>query len=140
MEYVFGTCKRHGIEYDGLKTVGSEHSDLVGKHMVERTYPDNIITDVFDVVEKYHSATDEEGRCYDWYAIANHYRYMDKFTPGKKQIDEDISEMQSALVEVDEDRLQAESDSENALIELDEAIEQRLTDIENALCELTKKQ
>lgn len=52
----------------------------------------------------------------------------------------DNNDTQNALIEVDEDRLQAQADAENALIELDEALEERLADIENALCELTEEE
>lgn len=53
--------------------------------------------------------------------------------------EQSIIDTQNALIELDEDRLQAQSDSENALIELDEEIHQSLSDIENALCELTEE-
>lgn len=53
--------------------------------------------------------------------------------------EQSITDTQNALIELDEDRLQAQSDSENALIELDEEIHQSLAEIENALCELTEE-
>ena len=53
--------------------------------------------------------------------------------------EKNITDTQNALIELDEDRLQAQSDSENALIELDEEIHQSLAEIENALCELTEE-
>jgi hypothetical protein len=43
-----------------------------------REYPDQNITDNFTVVEKVKSDEDSEGKCYDWYTIAEHYRYVDR--------------------------------------------------------------
>lgn len=139
MEYIFGTIQRHEKDVDILKTVGNEHTDLTGKHEIVRKYPDCTITDSFNVAEHFLSKEDAEGKCYDWYELADHYRYIDYFSPQKEGIDEQINETQDAILEIDESRLQAESDAENALIELDEAIEQRLADIENALCEITEE-
>ena len=74
MEYIFGTVRKNGVFYDNLKTVGNKHTDLNGAISIIRKFPDNIITD-------YHSVTDDDGKCYDWYTISDHYRIEDKFTP-----------------------------------------------------------
>ncbi len=81
MNYIFGVVDRNGVTVENLKTVGEAHSDLDGFVQTVREYPDSIITDRFRVVEKYRSDEDAEGNCYDWYVIAEHYRYEDKFTP-----------------------------------------------------------
>lgn len=81
MDYIFGDVDRNGVTVENLKTVGEAHSDLDGFVQTVREYPDSIITDRFRVVEKYRSDEDTEGNCYDWYVIAEHYRYEDKFTP-----------------------------------------------------------
>lgn len=81
MDYIFGDVDRNGVTVENLKTVGEAHSDLDGFVQTVREYPDSIITDRFRVVEKYRSDEDAEGNCYDWYVIAEHYRYEDKFTP-----------------------------------------------------------
>lgn len=119
MEYIFGKSEVHG---ECLKTIDDKHSNLSGNNIVERTYSDAIITDTFDVVEKYQSKIDAEGKCYDWYAIVNHYRYIDKYTPN--------------IVKV-EGRIDGD---ENALCDLSADIEDRLAEIENALCELSEEE
>ena len=77
MEYVFGTQE----DIEVLKTKGSEHSDLTGFHQIERSYPDQTVTDCFRVVRKLDSLEDGEGNCYDWYEIDRHYRFTDKTGP-----------------------------------------------------------
>lgn len=103
MEFIFGTCKRRGVTYDSLKTVGSQHTNLSGQQTVERTYPDATYTDKFIVLEKYRSERDAEGNCYDWYVIDKHYRYVDKYTPNigkvEERIDGDIADVTDGLME-----------------------------------------
>ena len=66
---------------------------------------------------------------------------LNRYTDYQDKINKtNINDVENALIEVDEDRLQAESDAENALIELDETIDERLADIENALCELSEQE
>lgn len=94
MEYVFTECS--------LRTKGNSHMNLSGSQVVERTYDDNIITDVFDIVDKYLSKEDSDGNCYDWYHIKNHYRMIDKFTPGKKVLENGIKENEDATFDLGE--------------------------------------
>lgn len=121
MEYIFGKSEVHG---ECLKTIAESHSNLSGNNTIEREYADAIITDTFDVIKKYQSKIDAEGKCYDWYAITNHYRYIDKYTPNigkvEERVDGDISETQNAVCDLS--------------IEIDE----RISDLENALCELSE--
>lgn len=121
MEYVFGYLKIKGNLEQVLKTVGESPSNLSGNNQIQRKYSDSIITDEFKVREKYLSKVDTEGRCYDWYIIDDHSRYIDYFTPLKEQIKTDIT------------------DSQNALCDLSADLEEMLVDIENALCELTEE-
>ena len=81
MEYIFGIVECNGVTVENLKTVGQTHTNLGGFTQTVREYTDSTITDRFRVVEKYRSEEDAEGNCYDWYVIAEHYRYEDKFTP-----------------------------------------------------------
>lgn len=90
MEYIFGTNDFTGEEV--LKTVGAEHSGLSGFQQTVREYPDCTITDSFFVVRKTKSAEDEEGKCYDWYLIDQHNRYVDK-SVALKQAQEDADAM-----------------------------------------------
>ena len=78
MEYIYGSVQRNGETVENLKTVGEVHSDLSGKVETRREYPDSTIVDSCIIKEKYHSAKDVAGNCYDWYAISGHYRYVDK--------------------------------------------------------------
>ncbi len=77
MEYVFGTKG----EVEVLKVKGDAHTDLTGYHQIERTYPNQTITDNFRIVRKLDSREDEESNCYDWYEIDRHYRVVDKTGP-----------------------------------------------------------
>lgn len=120
MEYIFGNIKRRGKLVHVLKTIGEEHSNLIGANQIERKYPDSIILDEFVVKEKYLSKRDAEGHCYDWYIITDHYRYIDYFTPLKEQITEGIE------------------DSQVATCDLSEELDERITDVEVAICELSE--
>lgn len=70
------------------------------------------------VLEKYRMAEDAEGNCYDWYVIAEHYRYTDKTEPVKESLALAKEELEAALAELGE--LFAEQD--DALVELAELI------------------
>ena len=102
MEYIFGTVQRGGVNVDNLKTVGTEHSDLSGKVNVVKKYNDNEITEVCDIVEKYHSA-ESEGVCYDWYYIKNYFRVEDKFTPGIVATEQEITDHDLAIIEAEQE-------------------------------------
>lgn len=80
MDYIFGQ--------NTVKTVGDSHSDLQGFCSIMREYPDQNITDNFTVVEKIKSDEDSEGKCYDWYTIAEHYRYVDRVKTVKQPYEE----------------------------------------------------
>lgn len=77
MEYVFGTNGTMEI----LKIKSDVHTDLTSYHQIERSFPDQIITDRFHIVRKLNSTEDVEGNCYDWYEIDRHYRTADKTGP-----------------------------------------------------------
>lgn len=120
MEYIFGNLKIKGIARDVLKTVGAEHTNLEGKHIIERKYSDSIITDAFIVEQHYLSKDGADGKCYDWYVLKDHSRYIDYFTPLREQITEGIE------------------DSQIATCELSEELDERITDVEVAICELSE--
>lgn len=77
MEYVFGVKGKMEV----LKVKGDTHTDLIGYHQIQQTYPDQTITDSFRIVRKLDSKDDVEGNCYDWYEIDRHYRIVDKTGP-----------------------------------------------------------
>ena len=120
MEYIFGTVWKDGVEVENVKTVGENHTNLEGYCHIERSYPDNVITDTFKVVEKYQS-DDTDSACLDWYVIKDHNRYIDKFSPKQEEIETGITDTQDAVCILSED------------------IEVRLADIEDALCEISKE-
>ena len=115
MEYVFGP--EEGIEI--LKTKGNGHSGLNGFHEIERSYPDQVITDRFYVSRLIRSDTDDDGNVYDWYEITDHNRYVDKFSPHRNDIESGIS------------------DAQDATCELSEELDERISAVEDALCELS---
>lgn len=117
MEYIFGTVRVNGETFDNAKTVGTEHTNLSGKVTVVQKYTDCDYTDTFDVVEKYHSDQNAE-LCYDWYIIKNHYRYVDKFTPGIKATEQTITDLEIENMANE----QALTDHDIAIMELQEAI------------------
>ena len=78
MDYIFGSTTRDGVTTETLLTVGEAHSALTGETETRRTFPEGDLIDHFRIVERCRSAEDGEGRCYDWYTIEGHYRYVDK--------------------------------------------------------------
>jgi len=131
MEYVFGNRnRRNGIIEDILKTKGEEHTNFYGKMEIKREFDDAIIIDTFNVINKYQSKKDQEGNCYDWYIISNHYRYIDKYTPNigkvEEQFNTEIADTNAGLMEtydlvaVNADDI---ADCRSALEELYEMIE-----------------
>lgn len=103
MEYVFGIRERGGVIEDVLKTKGDVHTDLEGAVQLERVYDDARYYDSFKVIRKYKSKKDTEGNCYDWYLIADHFRYIDKYdqniTKITERIDGDIADATDGLME-----------------------------------------
>ena len=125
MDYVFGHEYLDGADIETVKSVGSDHTDFEGTVTVVRKFTDSDITDTFKVIRKIRTDEDEDGRCYDWYEIKDHYRYEDKFTPGIGQAIEPV--------------IESVNDTQDALCEASEDFETRIADIENALCELTEE-
>lgn len=113
-EYVFGTEEQKEI----LKTKGDIHSELEGYQEVVREYADQTITDRFRVIEKTHTAEDEEGNCYDWYIIDNHYRDTDKFQLDVRTTEQEITDLQIENMEMGE----ALTNAEIAIMELQDRI------------------
>ena len=77
MEYIFGNIIKGGKKTQILKTVGETHTNLSGSIVTSKEYDDAIITDSCEIVEKYHSAEDSEGNCYDWYKVLNHSKKIE---------------------------------------------------------------
>ena len=93
MEYIFGYEPRYGevLKVKSPNSVDLEH----GMHTVERDYSDQNITDGFFVEKEIRPrVVDGEGNNYAWYQITNHYRYSDKFTPGIKSTEQEITDLE----------------------------------------------
>lgn len=105
MEYVFGTVKRKGIDIENLKTVGEEHTDLSGRCIIKRVYPDREVEDIFTIEDHYGSGEDSEGTCYDWYLIKDHYRDTDRFMPQKGEIEERAKRDEQDLTDIEIDNI-----------------------------------
>lgn len=129
MEYIFGTVFRNGKEYLNVKTIGDMHSDLKGICHVERNYPDCTITDDFEILEKYKEAELPDGRKFDWYTITNHSRYIDKFTPEKKIIENEIKENNDSALDL-ATAIDECNDSISEMAELYTALEERVRELE----------
>ena len=129
MQYVFGSAIYNGKPTDILKTVGETHTSLSGSVETVRKYSDNIITDVFVVDDHYLSKEDIEGNCYDWYRISNHYRMMDKFTPGKVELENKIEENSEAEFDL-ADMIDENNNSIFDLAEYAGGLEERIAELE----------
>lgn len=78
MEYVYGAAIIGGVRQENLKVVDGPVL-AEGEYLTTvREYDDSSITDRCRVGQRYHSATGKDGRRYDFYAISEHYRYVDR--------------------------------------------------------------
>lgn len=78
MEYVYGTAVIGGVTRENLKVVDGPEL-AAGEYLTTvREYDDSTITDRCRVGERYHTATGADGTQFDFYAISEHYRYIDK--------------------------------------------------------------
>ena len=85
-----------------------------------RQYPDQTIIDRFRIVEKTNEAEDEEGNCYDWYVIDEHYRDSDKFALDVRTTEQEITDLQIENMEMGE----ALTNAEIAIMELQDRLEE----------------
>lgn len=126
MEYIFGTVWHDGVERENLKTVGDHHTDLKGLQSIGKTYPDRIEQNTFEVVEKYLSKEDPEGKCYDWYIITGHSRDTDTFVPAREAISERAEVTEQELTDLEITQIEDEqmlTDHDIAIMELQAAAE-----------------
>ena len=124
MEYIFGSVRRNGVLVENLKTVGDAHTDFNGYVSTRTELGDGtVVIDRCRVVEHYHAEEDAEGKCYDWYVIDNHYRYMDTAPAESKATKAvvGITAIEEALCEMDAASLEWTAAIEDALCELDSA-------------------
>ena len=115
MEYVFGTETRRGVMVEVLKVVSADPIRMsVGNYSIKREYTDSVITDNFTLVSKIRDKV-SDGFYYAWYEIRDHYRYEDKFTPGIKATEQEITDQDLAIMEAE----QAITDLDIRVIELE---------------------
>ena len=95
MEYVFGTVRIRGEEFESLKTKGPAHSDLEGIIVLQTKYPDSNITDKCKITERYNSDEDSEGNCYDWYIVTDHSCNIDRYSPVKEVVEESLDSVEA---------------------------------------------
>lgn len=116
MEYVFGHDNESG--YETLRTKGTTHTDLQGFCETVREYDDSTITDTFLTLEKYRTAEDAEGMCYDWYTIDKHNRTIDRTKTAlqvAEQLEKQVTDAQLALAELYESMAQAAAQMEKSV-------------------------
>ena len=100
MEYIFGYEEEYG---EVLKVISPKDITLErGQTIIERNYSDQIITDSFYIIERVREKEDTAGNKYVWFKIKNHYRYTDKFTPGIKETEQEITEQDLANIEAEQ--------------------------------------
>ncbi len=102
MEFYFGTEDHRGVSVEVVKVKSDRPVELSGKFSVEREYTDAVYTDTFSIVKRIR-AKFANGVFYTWYELANHIRYMDKFTPGIKATEQEITDHDLALMEAEQE-------------------------------------
>lgn len=87
MKYIYGISTRFGEPIENLKTISEEHTDLSGYIQTVLDFDGGTkITDNCRIVRKYASK-EENGVCYDWYLIDNHYRETDTAAKTQSAVD-----------------------------------------------------
>ena len=94
MEYVYGTAEIDGVMRENLKVIGGPKLEEGEYLTTVREYDDNTITDRCRIDRHYLTAEDEDGTKYDFYAISEHYRYIDR----TKMLDETKAATEIAFV------------------------------------------
>ena len=93
MEYVFGKSTRRHKDILSLRTKSTRHSDLSGSFEHRAVYPDCIIEQSCRIVEKYKTAEDAEGNCYDWYEIADYESKVNLADAARDAMQEEIDSL-----------------------------------------------
>ena len=103
MEYIFGTEQRGGVTVETVKMIcpTAEAREQSGSFTVERNDAISITSDSFQIVEKIREVV-SDGLTYQWYVIDKHYRYIDKFTPGIKSTEQEITDQDLAIMEAEQ--------------------------------------
>ena len=120
MEYVIGTIQKGKISRIVLKTKDVLHTNLEGRVTLEQIFGNTKIRDVFTVVRKYQTADSSDGYAYDWYIIADHYRFEDRSEEVRVAAEQQITDLEIETIEQD----LAITDNEIAIMELQEQIEE----------------
>lgn len=102
MQYSFGNEIRNGTITEVLKVKSEKPVELSGWFSVERKNNVEIITDNFLIVKRIRAKRAADA-FYTWYEIQNHARYVDKFTPGIKETEQEITDQDIALLEAEQE-------------------------------------
>lgn len=100
MELSFGT-RKNGNQY--CLVVSEKHTDWKDCIAIERPFNDCEIRDIFTVIKRYKTATDPEGRCYDWYEIKDHSQTIDKTKSVIPDIEQNKADIAYIAIEADID-------------------------------------
>lgn len=88
MEYVYGTAAIDGVTRENLKIVGGGPALEEGEYFTTvREYDDSTITDRCRIERHYDSTEGADGVRYDFYTIAEHYRYIDRTKTLEKRVE-----------------------------------------------------
>lgn len=110
MEHIFGSVRHNGVLVENLKTVGDAHTDYNGYVSTRTKLGDGtVVIDRCRVIEHYHAEEDAEGKCYDWYVIDQHYRYMDT-APLAQSDTENREAVEQVITDLYLDGVQAQQD------------------------------
>lgn len=119
MEYVIGAVQKRNSCRLILKVKDVKHSNFDGRVTLEQRLGNTIVRDVFTVLEKYQTADTSDGYAYDWYYIADHYRFEDRSDEIMAEAERQITDLEIESIEQD----LAITDNEIAIMELQEIIE-----------------
>ena len=119
MEYTIGTIQKGKLNRIVLKTKDIAHTDLDGRVTLEQTFGNTKIRDTFTVIRKYQTADSSDGYAYDWYIVADHYRFEDRSEEVRAEAEQQITDLEIDSIEQD----LAITDNEIAILELQEIVD-----------------
>lgn len=120
MEYVIGAIQTGKTMRITLKTKGKVHTNFDGRITLEKQLGNTVIRDTFTVLKKYQSVEGFDGLAYDWYYIADHYRFEDRSEEIRSEMEQQITDLEIETIEQDI----ALTDHDIAIMELQDQIEQ----------------
>lgn len=74
-----------------LRTKGTRHSSLTGRFEHRVVHPDSLVITGCEIVDRYKSAEDAEGNCYDWYEIEKYESKVELSDMERDALNEEIN-------------------------------------------------